>query len=99
MCNNFCEIFFKVIFRGFSSVIFFSKFPYPSRLSSPTGLYSSNFLFLCIKNFPGDCLAPLSQHRNNFDTNPGKRTQKFGPKTFLIQRRNLLHDPKCIIGQ
>ena len=81
--------FFKGTSRRLSPVFFFIQNSLdPSWLSSSNGLYSSNFLFLCNSHFHGSCLAPLWQHRNVFNTNPGKRTlgvldtQKFEPKTF-----------------
>ena len=79
---RFAKYFFKVL-RRLSTV----SIPF---VFSPNGLHSSNFLFLCNSHFPGGFLASLSQHRNVFNTNPGKRTlgmldtQKFRPKTFKV---------------
>ena len=60
--------------KRLSLIYFFQSSLYPSGpvVFFQRTLYIKLFI-LCNPPFPGDCLAPLSQHGNGFNTNPGNR--------------------------
>ena len=59
-------------FRGFTSTRYISCAK--KNKGTIRHLSSVIFLFLCNPPFPGDCLAPLSQHGDVFNPIQGKRT-------------------------